>query len=110
MSFAFRRGDRRYHALAVNAKVGEVSCRCRSQRRNGRCYCAREGIELHSPCGGQSIELGYALQHMVFPELACVVSRNQATDELFSVIGQIAPPHTPTERKNYEDRASDHGT
>jgi hypothetical protein len=47
---------------------------------------------------------------MVFSELAGVVSRNQATDELFSVIGQIAPPHTPTERKNYEDKASDHRT
>jgi hypothetical protein len=43
---------------------------------------------------------------MVFSELACVVSRDQATDELFSVIGQIAPPHTPTERKNYEARTT----
>jgi hypothetical protein len=90
-------------ALVVNAKIGKVSGRRRSQRRNGRCYRAQEGINLHALRCGQRIELGYALQHMVFSELACIVPCNQATDELFSVIGQIALPHTtPTDSRAQE--------
>ena len=75
----------------VNAEVGEVSGQRRCQRRNGRCYGGQEGIQPHALCSGQSIELGYALQDMVFSELACFVSRNQVPEELVSVIGQIAP-------------------
>jgi hypothetical protein len=52
-------------------------------------------IQPHALCSGQSIELGYALQDMVFSELACFVSRDQVPEELVSVIGQnrtSAPP------------------
>lgn len=91
------------YALAVNAKVGKVGGRRRSQRRNGRRYRTQEGIHLHALRRGQRIELGYALQHMVFAELARIVPGNQATDELFSVIGQIALPHTtPTDFRAQE--------
>jgi hypothetical protein len=34
------------------------------------------------------------LQHMILSEFARIVPRNQATNELFPVIGQISPPHT----------------
>jgi hypothetical protein len=56
----------------------------------------------------QSIVVSYALQHMVFAELACFVTCNQVPDKLFSVISQIAlralwnadpdlTPHAPVE-------------
>ena len=76
----------------ANAEIGEVSGRRGSQRGNGRCYCGQERIEPHAFRSGQSVEFGYALEHMVLSELACVVTRNQPPDELFSVIGQITPP------------------
>jgi hypothetical protein len=69
----------------VSTKVGEVSGHRRCQGRNGRCYGGQEGIQPHALCSGQSIELGYALQDMVFSELACFVSRNQVPEELVSV-------------------------
>ena len=58
--------------LVVSTKVGEVSGHRRCQGRNGRCYGGQEGIQPHALCSGQSIELGYALQDMVFSELACL--------------------------------------
>jgi hypothetical protein len=43
----------------------------------------------------KSIVVSFALQHMVFSELACFETCNpalQVPDEFFSVISQIAPP------------------
>ncbi len=48
-------------------------------------WCGQEGIQPHALCSGQSIELGYALQDMVFSKLTCFVSRNQVPEELVSV-------------------------
>jgi hypothetical protein len=76
----------------ANAEIGEVSGRRGSHRRDGSSYCGQERIQPHASGRGQRIELGYALQHMVLSELACIVTRYQAPDELFSVIGQITPP------------------
>jgi hypothetical protein len=50
------------------------------------------GRKPHALCSSQSVVVSYALQHMVFSELAFFETCNQVPDEFFSVISQIAPP------------------
>src|SRR5262245_25119595 len=79
-------------------EVGEVGRHSGCHRGDRRRDRRKKGVQLQAPGRGPGIELCYALQHVVLSKLACVVARNQAADELFPVIAQIALPHTtPTD-------------